>query len=146
MSIVIDIEQHSGAWPESAHSIIERGVRAVLGVKSISDAEASVVLGDDAFIQSLNRDYRNKNAPTNVLSFPQDLPMLGDLVFALETLEKECKEQDKSFEAHLLHLTVHGTLHLLGHDHIDDGEAQIMEALEIEILDTLGVKNPYEIV
>ena len=144
MSIIIDIDLHSGDWPTHSNDIIERGIHAVLSDKNITEAEASVVLGNDDFVQGLNRDYRSKDKPTNVLSFPQDLPMLGDIVFAYETVQREATEQEKSFDDHLLHLTVHGTLHLLGYDHIDDGEAEEMEALEINILEAMGVKNPYE--
>ena len=145
MTITIDIDEHSGDWPANASEIIERGVHAVLADQDIVSAEASVVLGSDPFVQELNRDYRGKDKPTNVLSFPQDLPLLGDLVFAYETVKRESDEQQKSFDEHLLHLCVHGTLHLLGYDHIGDAEAEEMEALEIKILATMGVKNPYEI-
>ncbi|NCT40588.1 MAG: rRNA maturation RNase YbeY [Alphaproteobacteria bacterium] len=145
MSIIIDIDTHSGDWPDSADAVIERGIHAVLAHQDIEEAEASVVLGDDDFVQVLNRDYRDKDKPTNVLSFPQDLPMMGDLVFAYGVVKREAEEQSKTFENHLLHLTVHGSLHLLGYDHIDDGEAEAMEAIEIAVLHGLGVKNPYEI-
>lgn len=145
MSITIDTDIHSGDWPDNSTDIVETGLRAVLSHENVSEAEASVVLGDDAFVQTLNRDYRSKDKPTNVLSFPQDLPMLGDSIFALETITREAEAQSKSFDDHLLHLSIHSTLHLLGYDHIDDDEAEEMEALEIRILADLGVKNPYEI-
>jgi len=145
MSIIIDSDIHSGDWPPSSTDIVERGIRAVLAHENVHEAEASVVLGGDEFIQELNRDYRGKDTPTNVLSFPQDLPMLGDSIFAVETIQREAEAQNKSFEDHLLHLSIHSTLHLLGYDHIDDKEAKAMEAIEIKILETLGVKNPYEI-
>lgn len=144
MSITIDIDIRGDNWPPHSNDIIERGVHAVLKHQSIDEAEASIVLADDDFVQILNRDYRGKDKPTNVLSFPQDLPLLGDIVLAYETIAREAEEQEKSFDDHLLHLTIHGTLHLLGFDHIDDDEAEEMEGLEIVILDQLGVKNPYE--
>lgn len=144
MDIVIDIDEHSGEWPPHCADILSKGIHAVLAHEGVNAAEASVVLANDDFIQTLNRDYRGKDKPTNVLSFPQDLPLLGDLIFAHETLKRECVEQEKSFDDHFLHLVIHGTLHLLGYDHIDDDEAEEMEALEIKLLDGLGVKNPYE--
>ena len=101
-------------------------------------------------LQSLNDQYRNKNRPTNVLSFPADdeaLPgmprLLGDVVLAFETIQQEAAAQDKSLAAHFQHLCVHGTLHLLGYDHEDETEAAAMEALEIGILSALGIDNPY---
>lgn len=144
MTITIDIDSHSGEWPENSHDIVKRGIHAVLKQQAINEAEASVVLGSNDFVQTLNRDYRGKDKPTNVLSFPQDRPMLGDIVFAYETVLQESIEQEKLFDDHLLHLTIHGALHLLGYDHMNDEEAEEMETLEIRILDTLGLKNPYE--
>jgi len=144
MPIIIDIDINSGDWPEASQNIVERGIKAVLSHEDVHEAEASVVFGDDRFIHTLNRDYRDKDKPTNVLSFPQELPMLGDSIFAYETIMREANEQDKSFEDHLLHLSIHSTLHLLGYDHINDKEAEEMEAIEIKLLDEMGVKNPYE--
>lgn len=145
MSIIIDIDTHSGDWPSDAEGLVEAAVHAVLVHQRIDEAECSVVLAGDDFVRELNRDYRGKDKPTNVLSFPQDLPMMGDIIFAHETVLREAGEQGKSFDDHLSHLTVHGALHLLGFDHIDDDEAVEMEALEIVILKGMGVKNPYEI-
>ncbi len=146
--IEIDFIHEAGEWPEASNTIVEKGIHAVLKHEGVSSAEASVVFCDDAFIQNLNRDYRDKDKPTNVLSFPQDFtpksPMLGDSIFAFETIEREAVEQDKSFDDHLLHLSIHSTLHLLGYDHIEDDEAEEMETLEIKLLNELGVKNPYE--
>ncbi len=112
-----------------------------------------VVLGcDDARIAELNTEFRGKPMPTNVLSWPSedrhpdvapnDLE-LGDIAIAYDTCLREAAEQGKSFEAHVTHLLVHATLHLLGHDHIDDEGATRMEALEIQILRTLGFPDPY---
>jgi len=108
----------------------------------------TVVLADDAFIRKLNRDFRGKDKATNVLSFPESrIPnpesYLGDLVLAHETIEREAHEQGKKVRDHVKHLLVHGTLHLLGHDHEEDKEAAQMEALEVKILKKLGVGNPY---
>lgn len=128
-------------------------VQAVLATQDLDEAlqaELSIVFSNDEKVRVLNREYRGKDKATNVLSFPQDggevpgLYMLGDVIFAFETVEREANQQDKSFMDHLTHLLVHGVLHLLGYDHEDDKEAEEMEGLEIEILKGLGVKNPYE--
>lgn len=114
-----------------------------------ADGEVLLRLVDVDEIQQLNRDYRGKDKPTNVLSFPSDLPpeieeaILGDVVICLEVVRKEALEQDKSFEDHLLHMAIHGTLHLLGYDHMEEDEAETMESLEIKLLADLGVDNPY---
>lgn len=110
--------------------------------KGARKGEISVVLADDAFVRELNRTYRGKDKPTNVLSFPSG-EHLGDIVLALETVAREAEQQGKSFKAHAQHLLVHGTLHLLGHDHEQESEAEVMEQLEVKILKKLGVANPY---
>ncbi|MAQ71147.1 MAG: rRNA maturation RNase YbeY [Alphaproteobacteria bacterium] len=117
---------------------------------SFGDAELSIVLANNKFVQNLNKEYRGKDQPTNVLSFPADdtngyiiKGPLGDIVFAHETIMNESDTESKHFEAHLTHLLLHGLLHLLGYDHIEDHEAQEMERIEIEILQKIGIKNPY---
>lgn len=114
--------------------------------------EVAVVLADDAFVRDLNRTYRGKDAPTNVLAFANDddgpLPpgeprQYGDVILARETLLREAANQDKAPEDHLRHLVVHGVLHLLGRDHRTDREAAEMEAHEVAALAGLGVPNPY---
>lgn len=117
------------------------------------DMEVCIVLTNDAEIHALNRDYRGMDKPTNVLSFatldsdedvPEDIPYpLGDVIIAWETMKREALEQDKEFLDHLRHMMVHGTLHLIGYDHLDDAEAAEMEGLEIEILKEMNVENPY---
>ncbi len=117
------------------------------------NAEISVVLCDDEFIRTLNRDYRQKDKPTNVLSFPQtdfrkgekpgNPAPLGDLILAYPTIAREAEEQKKSFQSHFTHLIVHGTLHLLGYDHETADEAEEMEGIEIIALKELGIENPY---
>ncbi|MCC4264978.1 rRNA maturation RNase YbeY [Oceanimonas baumannii] len=114
------------------------------------ETEVTVRLVDEAESQELNRDYRGKDKPTNVLSFPfeappgVELPLLGDLVICRQVVEREAAEQNKPLQAHWAHMVVHGCLHLLGFDHIKDDEADIMEAREIRILARLGMDNPYQ--
>ncbi|CDZ35318.1 rRNA maturation RNase YbeY [Neorhizobium galegae] len=113
--------------------------------------ELSLVFTDDAAIREINAEWRGKDKPTNVLSFPafplepgkMPGPMLGDIVIARETVEREAVDLDKSFEDHLTHLLVHGFLHLFGYDHMQTDEAERMEALETRILATLGLSDPY---
>jgi probable rRNA maturation factor len=113
-------------------------------------AEACIVLADDAFLRSLNRSYRGKDAPTNVLSFPFQSPPgsgeahhLGDVVLAAESVRTEAAERGIPPVHHLQHLVVHGLLHLLGFDHDTDAGADAMERLEAQILATLGIEDPY---
>jgi probable rRNA maturation factor len=120
----------------------------------VTSFEVSVVLSGDEAVRLMNRDYRGKDKATNVLSFaaldndafihPGMAFHLGDIILALETLKMEAKQQDKRLEDHFQHLLVHGTLHLLGYDHMEKDEAESMESLEIHILDGLGVENPYK--
>lgn len=120
-------------------------------MKAYTPAEVSVVLADDDFVQELNREYRGKNMPTNVLSFETAMKpskgqpfIAGDIIVAYQTVVKEAIEQGKTFESHLAHLLIHGTLHLLGEDHLTDRQAQKMESKEIEIMKKLGYENPYK--
>lgn len=111
--------------------------------------ELTIRFVDETESRSLNHDYRGKDAPTNVLSFPfegppgLDLPLLGDLVICHPVVITEALEQEKSPWSHYAHMVIHGTLHLLGHDHIETLDAEAMEALEAEILAVLGITNPY---
>lgn len=109
-----------------------------------ADAELSVALADDATVRNLNRDYRSKDKPTNVLSFPAPHgPLLGDVIIAYETLRREAEEEGVSPRDHLVLLTVHGLLHLLGYDHLTEPEAVEMEAIETAVLAGLGIKDPH---
>jgi probable rRNA maturation factor len=121
-------------------------------VSVVSGSEASVVLGSDALVRRLNRTYRGKDTATNVLSFPfqrppgagpEDGAYLGDVVLAAETVQLEADERGIERKQHLQHLVVHGLLHLLGYDHDTDSEAEAMERLEVDILATIGVSDPY---
>ena len=113
--------------------------------------ELSLVFTDDATIREINAEWRDKDKATNVLSFPafplepggMPGPMLGDIVIARETVEREALDLDKSFEDHLTHLLVHGFLHLFGYDHMDTEDAEEMEGLETRILAKLGLSDPY---
>lgn len=113
------------------------------------EAEVTVRLVDEAESRELNHTYRGKDKPTNVLSFPfeappgMELPLLGDLVICRQVVEAEAQEQNKPLEAHWAHMVVHGSLHLLGYDHIEDEEAEEMEQLERDIMQELGFADPY---
>ncbi|WP_313085957.1 rRNA maturation RNase YbeY [Pseudomonas sp.] len=120
-----------------------------------ADSELTIRLVDEPEARALNRDYRGKDYPTNVLSFPADLPegpdgeplldipLLGDLVICVAVVEREAAEQHKALEAHWAHLVIHGCLHLLGYDHLEDEEAEEMESLERQLLAELGHPDPY---
>jgi probable rRNA maturation factor len=148
----IEISRNAEGWPEALDARAEEAVREALNqskAKVTGAAELSVVLTDDAEQRDLNREWRGIDKPTNVLSFPQIEPfgpvsgLIGDIILARETLVREAEEQGVSFDDHFTHLVVHGFLHLLGYDHLDDAEALVMEGLETQILATLGVADPY---
>jgi probable rRNA maturation factor len=148
----IEISRNADGWPEALDGRAEAAVRAALARSKATvagPAELSIVLTDDAEQRVLNRDWRGIDRSTNVLSFPQIEPfgpvsgMLGDIVLARETVEREAAEQAIPLADHFTHLVVHGFLHLLGYDHVDDDEALVMEGLETQILASLGVADPY---
>lgn len=139
-----------------AESVIDRAiaVAAEFVTVDVGESELAVMLTDDTGIRTLNRNWRGIDKPTNVLSFPalqprgaqkpDDAPrMLGDIAIAYETTRKEADEEQKPFDHHLSHLAVHGFLHLIGHDHEMDQEAETMESLERDILSQLGIPDPY---
>lgn len=113
------------------------------------EAEVTIRIVDEHESQQLNSEYRGKDKPTNVLSFPFEAPpgitlsLLGDLIICKQVVEREAVEQDKPLLAHWAHMVVHGSLHLLGYDHIDDTEAEEMESLEKEIMQKMGFEDPY---
>ncbi|KAA8664184.1 rRNA maturation RNase YbeY [Vibrio gigantis] len=113
------------------------------------NAELTVRIVDIQESHQLNHEYRGKDKPTNVLSFPFEAPpgieldLLGDLIICRQVVEKEAEEQNKPLLAHWAHMVVHGSLHLLGYDHIEDDEAEEMESLETEIMQSMGFEDPY---
>lgn len=125
------------------------GVNCSLAVPADEPLELTIRIVDEHEGQYLNQRWRGKTGPTNVLSFPFEsppevpIPLLGDIVVCAPVVLREAEEQHKSSTAHWAHLVIHGTLHLLGYDHIEDADADIMEALEIEILAKLTYPNPY---
>lgn len=162
------VETHQASpWPDALDWEARAGEAAAAALAltpyaSLVDAaplvEISVRLSDDEEVHTLNRDFRGKDKPTNILSFPQvqaDLLeslansddgeiLLGDLVLARETCAREAEEKGISLTDHATHLIVHGTLHLVGYDHMDDVSAAAMEALEVKALASLGIGNPYD--
>jgi len=150
MSVVVDVQRVVDDGPDEED--IRRWVQATLAAEGRDgDAELTVrIVGEDE-ITELNRRYRHKDRPTNVLSFPFEAPpgvetdLLGDLVIAAPVVAREAREQGKPLTAHWAHLVVHGTLHLLGHDHQTEAEAEIMEGREIAILAGLGYPDPYQL-
>ena len=148
----VEIVTSSPLWKErpSAAAVLRRAIAAAAEV-SMTTGELAVVLTDDSAIRKLNRDWRHKNAATNVLAFPaarvramRGKPcLLGDIVIAFETAEREARAVHKPFTHHLAHLAVHGYLHLVGYDHEADGEAEEMEGLETATLARLAVPDPH---
>lgn len=152
----IDILTEAEGWAAlpDAETLVRRAVAAALteGAELEEDVtfEVSVTLTDDARIRTINREWRDKNKPTNVLSFPAaEVPEgvtpvpLGDIIVAFETVAAEARDEDKSLADHFTHLIVHGTLHLVGYDHEDEDEAEEMEDTERHILAGLGIADPY---
>lgn len=142
----IEVEIEADAWtaalPE-AETVVRRAATAALGTVA---GDVVVLLTDDGAVRDLNARFRDKDRPTNVLSFPAPEtaePHLGDIVLAYGVCADEATAQGKSLADHLSHLVVHGVLHLLGRDHEDDAEAEEMEAEEREILAGIGVADPY---
>ena len=142
IEIEVEAEAWTGALPD-VEAIVERAAQAALGTV---EGDIVVLLTDNAAVRDLNGRFREKDKPTNVLSFPAPenaLPHLGDIVLAYGVCATEAETQGKTLADHLSHLVVHGVLHLLGRDHEDDAEAEEMEAEEREILAKIGVADPY---
>lgn len=150
MTYQIDIESNSQSQHIPALPELERWISAALQSQNFETAEVSVYIVDEDESQELNAQYRGKDYPTNVLSFPADIaeevgvPLLGDLVVCAPVVEREAQEQGKTLQAHWAHMLIHGTLHLVGFDHIDDDEAETMETLETQIVTGLGYPAPYQ--
>lgn len=144
--IRVDFENASTVSPVPAVDAFRRWADAAA---ERADAEVSIRIVDEAESAELNRTYRHKSGPTNVLSFPFEVPegipnrLLGDLVICAGVVAREALEQGKRPEAHWAHMVVHGMLHLQGRDHVEDREAEAMEAEEAAILARLGFEDPY---
>ena len=150
MTLTIDI-QSASTEPVPAEDDIRRWVAATIATqKQSKSVELTVRLVDKEEMASLNETYRGKSGPTNVLSFPADLPdeleqpLLGDIVICAPIVREEAEQQRKEVEAHWAHMTVHGTLHLYGYDHVLDDEAAVMESIESNILSNMNYARPYE--
>ncbi|QSX29177.1 rRNA maturation RNase YbeY [Shewanella cyperi] len=149
LELELDLQNACTSKQVPSEAQFELWVRTALG-NTLPQAELTIRLVDSDESRSLNHSYRGKDKPTNVLSFPfeappgVELPLLGDLVICAEVVENEAAEQHKTLEAHWAHMVVHGCLHLLGYDHIEDAEAEEMEALETELLQGLGFADPYQ--
>jgi probable rRNA maturation factor len=158
-AMIVDLVEEDARWAAlDLEALAERACAAALDHLGIEGAEIALLACDDARIAALNGAFRDKGQPTNVLSWPseeraagtpgatppapEDLE-LGDIAIAYETCAREAAEAGKPMADHVIHLVVHGTLHLLGYDHIDDRDAALMEGLETEILGKLGVADPY---
>jgi probable rRNA maturation factor len=145
---LIEVSVESPLWGAIDGDTIVRRAVAAAAPPDTADREVSVVLTDDDAIKTLNAQWRKKDEPTNVLSFPapaNGAGILGDIVIAYETTAREAAQEQKPLADHLSHLAVHGFLHLLGYDHESDADADVMEQLEREILARLGVPDPYMI-
>ena len=142
IEIEVEAEAWTGALPDT-EAVVECAAQAALGTVM---GDVVVLLTDDEAVRALNARFRDKDKPTNVLSFPAPdnaAPHLGDIVLAYGVCATEAQSQGKTLADHLSHLVVHGVLHLLGRDHEDDVEADEMEAEEREILAQIGVADPY---
>lgn len=167
----IDIQIDDAGWKEAVldvdilcYKACETALNACGIATYAPDAQVSILLTNDERIQELNLQYRNANKPTNVLAFPsvflqpsklEELQkdreelgvavMLGDIVVALQTVTQQAKDKNITLDDHLSHMIVHASLHLLGYDHIEDIDADVMEPKEIDVLKALGIDNPYNI-
>ena len=151
--ITLDVEVEAGAWADDMAALAQRAAEAAMATAPDAPAgelTATLLLADDAAIRELNREWRGLDKPTNVLSFPATAPVLpgvprhlGDIAIAYETVLREAEDEGKSVADHTAHLVVHGILHLLGEDHMEDEEAEAMERLEVAALARLGIADPY---
>jgi probable rRNA maturation factor len=159
-TVKIEVIVRSALWQKrrTAKTVIKKAISAAALAASTQPAELAILLSNDSGIQALNRDWRGKDQPTNVLSFPAapiqparkgsgksrvPAPYIGDIVIAYQTTAREAVAEGKPFNHHLTHLAIHGYLHLLGYDHENDRDAEKMERLERKILKRLAVPDPY---
>jgi probable rRNA maturation factor len=150
-ALTVELIEDDGDWSglSNAESVVEQAANAVAQTigADLQPGMITIALSSDANVAALNARFRNKDKPTNVLSFPAGAGApnghLGDIVMAAETVLREAAEQSVPLAHHVQHLVVHGILHLLGYDHIEAGDAERMEAQEIKILSELGIANPY---
>jgi probable rRNA maturation factor len=159
MPLLISIQVDDSAWGKTLPEAGDLACQAVRRTLALEGHEreniaVDVTLASDAAVRKLNRQWRGKDRPTNVLSFPLEPPgekvpqgrprQLGDIVLARQTLAREAKEQGKKLSHHFVHLVIHGTLHLLGHDHMTAREAAVMEGKETLLLQKHGIPDPYK--
>ena len=148
MTIDLDVQRATGFTPLPDDDQFELWATAAL--QNRGDAELTVRLVDREESRQLNATYRGKDSPTNVLSFPAevpaevDLPLLGDIVICAPLVDEEARQQGKAAEAHWAHLTIHGILHLLGYEHQEEQQAADMEALEVRLLAAMEIGDPYQ--
>lgn len=165
MKFTIEIAQDNDEWdsykeinPKLFKEILEEVLKNYPNFSKVQNIELSILLTNDKRIKKLNQEFRNENSATNVLSFPDldidfsqilefkpdlDYIYLGDIAFAFETISEEVKKKNIPFLNHFKHLLVHSTLHLLGYDHMNDTEAEIMQDIEVKILKKLSIPSPY---
>ncbi len=159
VSAILDLQLASDCTDMPTQEDIQLWLDTLLSYQQLTDKEMTVRIVDDAEIQQLNQQYRGKDTVTNVLSFPFEIPdlavpegieidesifnFLGDIVISAQVVKQESKQQNKLLKHHWAHMLIHGTLHLLGYDHIEEQEAEEMESIEIAILQKLAIDDPY---
>lgn len=165
MEIIIEIAKNCKEWQnhKKINKVLMRKLVSLVlskfdNLKQVTQVELSILLADNDQLQALNKQFRDKDYPTNVLSFPdmeidwrklaefkpdQDYMYLGDMAFAYNVILSESMQQNKSFEDHFTHLFIHSMLHLIGFDHQEDEEARVMEDMEIDMLSHLSIASPY---
>lgn len=165
VSAILDLQLASNAADIPKQEDIQLWLNTLLTFVQLAEKEITVRIVDEAEIQQLNQQYRGKDKPTNVLSFPFEMPelilpdasqidnsmssvlgnsFLGDIVICAQVVQQEAEQQNKLISHHWAHMLVHGTLHLLGYDHIEEQEADEMEGMEIAILQKLAIDDPYQ--
>jgi len=165
MNIIVEIAQEHKEWdqyselnPEYFAQIVERVLSRYPNFSRVQEVELSVLLTDNTKIKLLNNEFRGKDKATNVLSFPDieidwrrivefevdsEYMYLGDIAFSYQVIKEESSLKSIDFQDYFKHLLIHAILHLIGYDHMHDEEAEVMEAIEIEILNSFGIKSPY---